>query len=250
LAELKTADGPAAVASTPPRIAVENIVAGYGKRSVLHGITLDVGPGEVVTVLGHNGAGKTTLLKSIFGLLPLREGTVKLDGVDCTGMSTVESVRSGMSYVPAEAPIFRELTIRENLELGAFTVTDADVRRERLERVHRLFPMLAERSGDTAGTLSGGQQRLLSLGTALMSGANLMLLDEPSLGIAPSLVNELFETIGRLCREEGLSILLIEQNVRAALPLADRAYFMRMGRIILEESAEQARVREDWWDLF
>lgn len=249
MAELGTTDDDTAV-SVPPRLAVDDLVAGYGKRRVLSGVSLTVARGEVVTLLGHNGAGKTTLLKAVFGLLSPTEGTVKLDGEDRTGMSTVESVRRGVAFVPAEAPIFRELTIRENLELGAFIVNDADLRRERLDRVHRLFPMLRERAGDTAGTLSGGQQRLLSLGLALMSGAHLMLLDEPSLGIAPSLVNELFETISRLCREEGLSILLVEQNVRAALPLADRAYFMRAGAIILEESAEEARAREDWWDLF
>jgi branched-chain amino acid transport system ATP-binding protein len=236
--------------SASPRITVDNVVAGYGKRQVLHGVSLNVAPGEVVTLLGHNGAGKTTLLKAIFGLVPLTEGRVLLDGRDCTGMSTVASVRNGVAFVPAEAPIFRELTIGENLQLGAFTVRDRDLRRQRLERVHALFPLLHDRAAEIAGTLSGGQQRLLSLGIALMSGANLMLLDEPSLGIAPSLVNELFETISRLCKEEGLSILLIEQNVRAALPLADRAYFMRAGEILLEESAEQAMAREDWWDLF
>jgi branched-chain amino acid transport system ATP-binding protein len=232
------------------RMSVEDLRTGYGKRPVLHGVSLHVKPGEIVTVLGHNGAGKTTLLKAIFGLLPVSSGRIVFEGEDVTRASTAEAVRRGVSFTPAERPIFRELTIRENLELGAFTVTDSVVQQQRLSRVHELFPVLQQRAGETAGVLSGGQQRLLSIGIALMSGAKLMLLDEPSLGIAPSLVEELFSSIRELSRDEGLSVLLVEQNVRAALPIADRAYYVRMGAVILEESAEESRKREHWWDLF
>jgi branched-chain amino acid transport system ATP-binding protein len=232
------------------RLEVESLRAGYGKRNVLHDISLTVGRGEIVTVLGHNGAGKTTLLKAIFGMLPIASGRVLCDGTDISKASTAEAVRRGMSLTPAESPIFRELTIAENLELGAFTVSDAREQQRRLGRVHELFPLLKERAGETAGLLSGGQQRMLSIGIALMSGSKLMLLDEPSLGIAPSLVQELFAGIRRLTQDEDLSVLLIEQNVRAALPIADRAYYVRMGAVILEESAEDSRKREHWWDLF
>jgi branched-chain amino acid transport system ATP-binding protein len=233
-----------------PRLEVDDLHVRYGKREVLHGVSLTVGKGEIVTVLGHNGAGKTTLLKAIFGLLPVTGGSVRLDGDDATGISTVESVVRGVSYTPAEAPIFRELTVRENLSLGAFTLTDVAARRERMERVFEMFPILRERQDSLAGRFSGGQQRMLSIGLAFMSGAKLWLLDEPSLGIAPSLVIDIFEKLEQLSRDDRLSILLIEQNVRAALPLAARAYFVRSGKMILEESADKAMERDDWWELF
>jgi branched-chain amino acid transport system ATP-binding protein len=246
--QIEHLDAPAT--ATGLRLEVENLRAGYGKRAVLHDISLTVGVGEIVTVLGHNGAGKTTLLKAIFGMLPVASGRVLYEGKDLTNVSTADAVRRGLSLTPAESPIFRELTIAENLELGAFTVTDAKEQQRRLARVHELFPLLKDRAAETAGLFSGGQQRMLSIGIALMSGAKLMLLDEPSLGIAPSLVQELFAGIRELCQDEDLSVLLIEQNVRAALPIADRAYYVRMGAVILEESAEDSRKREHWWDLF
>jgi branched-chain amino acid transport system ATP-binding protein len=231
-------------------LSLEAVDAVYGKRRVLHGVTLEVRRGEIVTVLGHNGAGKTTMLKAAFGLVPVVAGRVVFDGEDATNRSNVRNVKQGMSFTPAEAPIFRDLTVAENLELGAFTVTDAAVRGARLDQVLELFPILAERRKQLAGTLSGGQQRMVSLGIALMAGPKLMLLDEPSLGIAPGLAKEIFQRIRQLAVDERLSVLLVEQNVRAALPIADRAYFMRAGEIILEEPAEQALARGHWWDLF
>ncbi len=229
---------------------VDELVAAYGKRHVLHGVSLAVAPGEIVTVLGHNGAGKTTLLKTIFGLVPHQGGRIHLGGRDATRDSHVAHVRHGMSFVPAEAAIFRSMTVIENLELGAYTVKEGDLRRERLQRVLKLFPLLDERAAQVAGTLSGGQQRMLSLGISLMAGPKLMLLDEPSLGIAPGLVQQIFARLRELSRDEGLSVLVVEQNVRAILPIADRAYFMRSGNLILEESAEVALARGKWWDLF
>ena len=229
---------------------VEELVASYGKRHVLHGVSLNVGRGEIVAVLGHNGAGKTTLLKTIFGLVPLQGGRICLDGRDATRDSHVAHVRRGMSFVPAEASIFRDLTVFENLQLGAYTLSDSKLRQERLERALELFPVLQERISQVAGTLSGGQQRMLSLGISLMAGPKLMLLDEPSLGIAPGLVQQIFERIRELSQNEQLSALVVEQNVRAVLPVADRAYFMRAGDLILEEAADVALARGKWWDLF
>jgi len=229
---------------------VEELVASYGKRHVLHGVSLNVGRGEIVAVLGHNGAGKTTLLKTIFGLVPLQGGRICLDGRDATHDSHMAHVRHGMSFVPAEAAIFRDLTVLENLQLGAYTLSDSKLRQERLERALELFPGLQERTSQVAGRLSGGQQRMLSLGISLMAGPKLMLLDEPSLGIAPGLVQQIFERIRELSQNEQLSALVVEQNVRAVLPVADRAYFMRAGNLILEEAADVALARGKWWDLF
>ncbi len=233
-----------------PVLEVDELVASYGKRHVLHGVSLRVAPGEIVTVLGHNGAGKTTLLKTIFGLVPLQGGRIRLDGREATRDSHVAHVRHGMSFVPAEAAIFRDLTVLENLQLGSYTVSDSKVRDERFARVLQLFPVLEDRASQIAGTLSGGQQRMLSLGISLMTGPKLMLLDEPSLGIAPGLVQQIFERIRELSQNDQLSVLVVEQNVRAVLPVADRAYFMRAGNLILEEAADVALARGKWWDLF
>lgn len=235
---------------TRDRLVANNLVCGYGKHSVLHDVSLTVGVGEVVTILGHNGAGKTTVLKALFGLVKLDSGSVSYDGQDITKSSTSARVQAGISYTPATSAIFRDLTVRENLELGAFTVRDSKIRADRLSRVHGLFPILSDRGSEVAGRLSGGQQRLLSIGLALMSGSELMLLDEPSLGIAPSLVQELFETIKGLTRDAGLSVVLVEQNVGAALPVADRVYYLRTGEILLTETGVEASARDDWWELF
>lgn len=227
-----------------------SLAASYLKRQVLFDVSLEVRPGEIVAVLGHNGAGKTTLLRTIFGLLPLQRGEVEFDGASVGRSSYLARVTSGMTFTPAEAPVFRELTVRDNLDLGAFTVPDTAVKAERMERVLALFPILRERQTQAAGTLSGGEQRMLSLGMALMAGPKLMLLDEPSLGIGPALVQQIFGQVRELATEGGLAVLMVEQNVRAALRIADRAYFMRSGHVILEEPGEQALARGNWWDLF
>lgn len=231
-------------------LVVEGLSAAYGPRTVISDVNVAVRRGEIVAVLGHNGAGKTTLLKTIFGLLSPRSGRVLLGDADATNRSAAANVVSGMSFTPAEAPVFRDLSVDVNLQLGAFTVRDEGVKAERMRRVLSLFPILAERADQAAGTLSGGEQRMLALGIALMSGPTLMLLDEPSLGIAPAQVQRLLGEIKSLCETDGLSVLLVEQNVRAALRVADRAYFMRAGRVILEEPAEVALARDHWWDLF
>lgn len=235
--------------ATNTGLTVSDLTVSYGRRKALAGVSLHVRPGEVLSVLGHNGAGKTTLLKGIFGLVP-SQGEIEFAGVRTSRPQTDVSVRRGMSFTPADGPVFRELTIRQNLELGAFTVDTQEERTRLLEYVHGLFPMLGERSNALAGTLSGGQQRMLAIGIALMSEPQLLLLDEPSLGIAPALVEQILTQLRRLCDEEGRSVLLVEQNVRAALVIADRACYLRSGEIILEESADASRSRGHWWDLF
>jgi branched-chain amino acid transport system ATP-binding protein len=228
---------------------VTDLAVSYGRRRALDGVSLTVAPGEVLSVLGHNGAGKTTLLKGIFGLVP-SSGSVSFRGKALSSRTTVDSVRKGISFTPAEAPVFREFTVRRNLELGAFSLRDSARRTERTEFVHSIFPMLAEKIDALAGELSGGQQRQLAIGIALMGDPTLLLLDEPSLGISPAVVTGILSRLRSLCDENGMSILLVEQNVRAALAISDRVCFLRSGRIILTESAEQTRAREHWWDLF
>lgn len=229
---------------------VAGLEASYGRRQVVFGVTLDVRPGEVVTVLGHNGAGKTTTLRSIFGIIEPAAGSVRYQGRDVERMSCLERVRSGMSFVPAERFVFPEMTVLDNLRLGGECVRSSAVVAERIETVFGTFPLLMERQNQLAGTLSGGQQRILSVGTALMSDPKLMLLDELSLGLAPVVFQQIAEVIRGLVEERQLSVLLLEQNVSQALDFADRAYVMRSGRIILEESVDELRRRENWWDLF
>jgi branched-chain amino acid transport system ATP-binding protein len=252
---LRTMTAPAFAANETPR-AVTPVLealalkAGYQHRQVLYDVNLSVGAGEIVALLGHNGAGKTTLLKTIIGFIPLFGGRIWFNGKDRTADSYTAKVRAGMSYTSAEAPVFRDLTVRDNLELGGFTVADAQERSRRMRQVFALFQILEERQGQLGGTLSGGQQRMLSLGMAIMAKPKLMLLDEPSLGLSPAIVQSIFQQIRQFAAEDGTSVLLIEQNVRAALRIADRAYFMRSGEIILEQDSETALARGSWWDLF
>jgi branched-chain amino acid transport system ATP-binding protein len=209
-----------------------------------------VGAGEIVALMGHNGAGKTTTLKAIAGLLPVWSGRVSLDGEPIEHAPGVARVRRGLAFIPQERFVFADLTVLENLELGAFTVADAGQAAERREAVFTLLPVLAERRRQLAGTLSGGEQRMLSLGMALMLRPRLLLLDEPSLGLSPLLVERIMETVERIVRRERLTVLLVEQNVRHALTIAGRVYVMRTGRVILEESGAAMAARGEWWDLF
>jgi branched-chain amino acid transport system ATP-binding protein len=223
---------------------------GYQRRAVVFDLSMSVRAGEIVTVLGHNGAGKTTSLKTVFGILRPLKGTITYRGRDVSKLSSAAHVDLGMSYTPAERFVFPDLSVSVNLRLGALRETSKPARESRLRRVHELFPILAERGGQLAGTLSGGQQRILSLGMALMSEPSLMLLDEPSLGVSPAIVQQILTALRRLANEDGRAIILLEQNVGYALREADRVYVMRSGRVILEESAEEMRQREHWWDLF
>jgi branched-chain amino acid transport system ATP-binding protein len=233
-----------------PLLAAHSITAGYGKRRVLSDVSITVSPGEVVGVLGHNGAGKTTLLKALFRAVPLTKGDIEFHGVSVNRSASVEMVRKGMSFTPATTPIFRDLTVYQNLELGATGVRDKGDIRQRLDEVFVIFPILADRRGEIAGRFSGGQQRQLSLGIALMAHPDLMLLDEPSLGISPAVVETTFQTIRDLARDREMSVLIVEQNVKAVTTIVDRVYVLRNGAIVLEESGAQAQQREVWWDLF
>ncbi len=237
-------------AGSAPLLRVEGLDTGYGAKPVVFGVSLEVRAGEVVCLMGHNGAGKTTTLKAVSGLLPAWRGRVVLDGQPVERASSAERVRRGLALVPQERFVFADLSVAENLDLGAFSVPDPRVAQERRRKVLELLPVLAERRRQRAGTLSGGEQRMLSLGMALMMAPRLLLLDEPSLGLAPRLVERIMATIERIVRQERVTVLLVEQNVRQALPIADRVYIMRTGRLILEETGTAMAARGEWWDLF
>ena len=255
--ELSSVTGPASVPKNgAPPVARANVVrasglcGGYGRKQVVFDVDMKLDEGEIVAIVGHNGAGKTTTLATIFGMIPAFGGKIEYRGEDVTRAKPRQNVQRGMSLIPAERFVFPDLTVRENLLLGAVHEKSGDVRNERLERVKKLFPILGERAEQKAGTMSGGQQRMVSLGLALMSGPKLLMLDEPSLGLAPAVVIELFSAIRRIASEEGLSVLLLEQNIGQTLRIADRFYVMRSGRMILEESQAQMAARKDYWELF
>lgn len=238
------------VVTEAPLLEVQNMFAGYGRKTVVFDVSMNVKPGEIVGVFGHNGSGKSTTISAILGTNPARRGTIRYQGRDVTAAGSKANVDDGMALIPSERFVFADLTVRDNLLLGGAVERDHDKRMERLELVHRLFPVLHERADQLAGTMSGGQQRMVSLGLALMTGPKLLMLDEPSLGLAPVIVHEIFELIRRLADEEGLAVLLLEQNVGAALRVLDRVYVMRSGRVILEETVEEMRERDSYWDLF
>jgi branched-chain amino acid transport system ATP-binding protein len=212
------------------------IEAGYGPMSCLHGISLEVNQGEIVTLLGANGAGKTTTLMTISGLLPLRRGTITFRGQELNGMAAADIVAQGMSHVPEGRRILPRLTVLENLALGAYLRRDRRAIEQDVERVFGLFPILAARRRQLAGTLSGGEQQMLAIARGLMARPTLLLLDEPSLGLAPKLVVTIFETIRRI-NQEGVTLLLVEQNAYLSLQIAHRGYVLETGRIVLTDTA-------------
>ena len=213
-------------------LAVERLVVRMGAQTILHGVSLRVPEGGIVTVLGSNGVGKTTLMRAISGVYRPASGTIRLRGEDITGLPSHTIVRRGLAQAPEGRQIFGAMTVAENLRLGAVGEADSAV----LERVLGLFPILRERYRQRAGSLSGGEQQMLCVGRALMAQPKLLLMDEPSLGLAPKLVQQIFELI-RTIRAEGTPVLLVEQNARAALKIADHAYVMDGGRIVLEGPA-------------
>ena len=220
---------------------IRNLQTFYGRIRVLDNVSLSVKPGEIVTLIGANGAGKSTMLNCISSLIPCRQGEIVFQGQRIDGRQPEEVVRLGICQVPEGRQIFQPLTVQENLELGAYLRYG---KRERgsierdLTTVFSLFPVLSERLNQVSGTLSGGEQQMLAVGRALMSRPQLLLLDEPSMGLAPKVVVDIFHTISRL-RHEGLTILIVEQNARAALKIADRGYVLETGRIILQGSATE-----------
>lgn len=245
----------AASASRPSESRVGSLLAlaglscSYGRKHVVFDVDMTVGTGEIVSLFGHNGAGKTTIIKNVLGAYKPSGGSVRYAGEDITGSSARANVRRGMALIPSERFVFGDLTVYENLLLGAANLKDQSRQETLLAQVYELFPILQERSKQLAGTMSGGQQRMVSLGLALMTSPKLLLLDEPSLGLAPAVVQQIFTAV-RTLADDGLSVLLLEQNVGQALRISDRAYVMRSGRIILQESAEKMRARDSYWDLF
>lgn len=232
-----------------PLLDVRKLSCGYGRKQVVFDLDLRVGRGEIVSLFGHNGAGKTTVIKNVLGAYRPTAGSVEYDGADVTGASARANVQRGMALIPSERFVFGDLSVYDNLLLGAANLADDGERDRKLGQVYELFPILSERSKQQAGTMSGGQQRMVSLGLALMSNPRLLLLDEPSLGLAPAVVQQIFSAV-RALADDGLSVLLLEQNVGQALRISDRAYVMRSGRIILEEDAATMKQRESYWDLF
>jgi branched-chain amino acid transport system ATP-binding protein len=229
---------------------VQNLRAGYGPQTAVFDADLGMRRGEVVALMGHNGAGKTTTVKSIFGLVKPRGGTIRYRGEDIVGCRPRDNVSNGMSFTPAEQFVFADLSVRDNLLLGALSNQSAERREKRMEQVLGLFPILRERASQRAGTFSGGQQRMLSIGIALMSDPQLMLLDEPSLGLSPAVVDEILHALRELANSESMTVLLIEQNMKYALEVADRVVIMHRGRTTLDATADEMRERGSWWDLF
>ncbi|WP_210766270.1 ABC transporter ATP-binding protein [Salinicola sp. MIT1003] len=224
-------------------MSIRDVEAFYGQIQALRGVSLDVHEGEIVTLLGSNGAGKSTTLKTISGLVRAQRGDVRLEGESIATLAAHEIARRGVVHVPEGRRILRGLTVKENLELGAFTVKDNALRRQRLDEVYELFPILHERRHQDGSLLSGGQQQMLAMGRALMHGPSVMLLDEPSMGLAPKLVTDIMRIIKRL-NEAGTTILLVEQNARLALRLAHYAYVIENGEIRMQGAAAELRKDE------
>jgi branched-chain amino acid transport system ATP-binding protein len=220
---------------TMPMLEIRDLVAGYGPTQVLRGISLDIAAGEVVAVLGANGVGKTTLNRAISGLIPVTRGRIAFEGTPIGGMSPVSVVKRGLVHVPEGRRIFPNMSVRENLELGSYCRAKAR-RGDNISRVFALFPRLQERSRQLAGTLSGGEQQMLAIGRGLMGEPRLLILDEPSLGLSPRLVEDLFLLIGRIAAD-GLAVMLVEQNVVQSLDLARRAYVLENGLVAMSGAA-------------
>jgi len=218
-------------------LSIKNLHVAYGKVRVLKGLVLEVAQGEIVAIIGANGAGKTTTLMAISGVLPKISGDILFCGENITSLAPHQVVGRGICHVPEGRRIFPQLSVLENLEMGAYLQTDAGLRQEDLESTFRLFPRLKERRNQRGGSLSGGEQQMLAIGRALMGRPKLLLLDEPSLGLAPLMVEKIFELIAKISRE-GTTILLVEQNAHAALNLSHRGYVMETGQITLEGRAD------------
>jgi ABC-type branched-subunit amino acid transport system ATPase component len=217
------------VTEAPPLLQAEAITAGYGALDILHGVSLSVRAGEIVSIIGPNGAGKSTAFKTIVGFLRPRAGTVRFDGQDITGLRPDQVLRRGLAYVPQGRIVFPQMTVLENLEMGAYIERDRGRIGAALERVHALFPILAERRSQKAGTMSGGEQQMVAIARALMTAPRLIMLDEPSLGLSPRFVTLIFEKLVEM-KGAGYTLMLVEQNATRALAIADRGYVLELGR--------------------
>jgi len=224
---------------------VSNLETYYGPIMAIRGVSFEVPRGRIVTILGANGAGKTTVLKTVSGVMDPQKGTVTFDGREIQGMDPDRVARLGLSHVPEGREIFPLLTVAENLGMGAYMRTDADGIGRDLEMVYGYFPVLRSRARQRAGQLSGGEQQMLAISRALMARPKMMLLDEPSLGLAPKLVTEIFDIIVRINRERGVTVLLVEQNAHMALTIADYGYVLEVGRIVMEDTCARLVEKED-----
>jgi branched-chain amino acid transport system ATP-binding protein len=222
-----------------------NVESAYGPIRAIRGVSLEVIRGQIATVLGSNGAGKTTILKTISGIIDPRRGSVEFNGQDITAQDPAHIVRLGLSHVPEGREVFPLLSVRDNLLMGAYTRKDRDGAARDLETVYRYFPILKERAAQNAGLLSGGQQQMLAISRAIMAAPELILLDEPSLGLSPRLTKEIFEIVVRINRERGTSIMLVEQNANMALNAADFGYVLENGRIVMQDSCAVLREKDD-----
>ncbi|MEM6793557.1 MAG: ABC transporter ATP-binding protein [Acidobacteriota bacterium] len=232
-----------------PLLELKNIETYYGPIMAVRGVSLEVQRGKIVTLLGANGAGKTTLLKTISGIIEPQKGSVRLGGRELRGAEPDRIARLGIGHVPEGREIFPFLTTEENLLAGAFTRRDGEIAAD-LEQMYGYFPVLREKRSQPGGLLSGGQQQMLAIGRALMARPSLMLLDEPSLGLAPRLVTEIAERIRHLNRERGVTVLLVEQNAEMALSLADFVYVLELGRVVMEGSSDQLRHATDIQEFY
>ena len=231
--------------SDTPVLKLLNVESAYGPIRAIRGVSLQVRRGEIATVLGSNGAGKTTILKTISGIIDPRKGSIEFKGEDITAKDPAHIVQQGLSHVPEGREVFALLSVRDNLTMGAYTRSDRDGVAKDLEAVFNYFPILRERATQDAGLLSGGQQQMLSISRALMANPDLILLDEPSLGLSPKLTKEIFEIVVRINRERGTTILLVEQNANMALNASDYGYVLENGRIVMEDTCAHLREKDD-----
>jgi len=232
------------------KLVIENLYTAYDSADVLEDVSLTIEPGSITCLLGSNGSGKTTLIRSILRLTPARAGRIIFDGIDITKFPTHKVIATGISCIPEGRKVFPKLTVEENLRLGAYQETSSELIRERMEEIYRLFPRLAERRTQLAGTMSGGEQAMVSIGRGLMRAPKLLLIDEPSLGLSPRLVKENFEIIKRI-NERGITIFLVEQNVHQTLAISDYGYVLSKGRVVAAgtpaELANRDEVREAYF---
>ncbi len=223
---------------------VENLQVYYGMINAIKGISFEVNQGEVIALIGANGAGKTTILHTVTGLISPKEGTIEFEGTNLAKIPAHQIISLGMAHVPEGRRVFQQLTVYENLELGAYILKDKQQIKKNLEYVYAHFPRLEERKNQIAGTLSGGEQQMLAMGRALMSNPKILLMDEPSMGLSPLLVNEIFKIIQEVSKD-GTTVLLVEQNAKKALSIADRGYVLETGKIVLSGSAEELLNNEE-----
>ena len=231
--------------SDQPVLKLLNVESAYGPIKAIRGVSLQVRRGEIATVLGSNGAGKTTILKTISGIIDPRKGSIEFKGSDITAQDPADIVQQGLSHVPEGREVFPLLSVHDNLLMGAYTRKDSDGVAKDMEGVYNYFPILRERANQNAGLLSGGQQQMLSISRALMANPDLILLDEPSLGLSPKLTKEIFEIVVRINRERGTTILLVEQNANMALNASDYGYVLENGRIVMEDTCARLREKDD-----